>query len=195
MFKYLSDNQLEFNGYVFTRDKKTGYYLSSKPINGKRIRLHRYLYTCYYGEIPEGYDVHHIDGDRENNNIANLAVHPGSKHKAFHFREAALNPAKLAKWPEVRQKGSDSHRRPDMRLKQAERSREQWVERKTAEPKKYACKECSGEFTSYHTAEPMFCSKKCKARDFRRRFKEEHGYGYDKKIRPDRDKARQDKKR
>ncbi len=194
MFKHLNDNQLEFNGYVFTKDKKKDYYLSAKPINGKRIRLHRYLYIYYNGEIPEGYEVHHLDGDRSNNDIANLTIWPGIKHKLFHFKQAALNPVNRAKWPEVRQKGSDAHKRPEMRLKQSVRSKEQWVDRKKADPKSYVCKVCGDEFVSYHTSEPMFCSKKCKARDFRRRFREEHGYCYDKQIRPNRNKAGQSKK-
>lgn len=35
---------------------------------------HRFMVESVYGEIPEGYDVHHIDGDTYNNNIDNLEV-------------------------------------------------------------------------------------------------------------------------
>jgi len=33
---------------------------------------HRLVFESYYGVIPEGYDVHHIDGDTYNNDIDNL---------------------------------------------------------------------------------------------------------------------------
>lgn len=195
MLTCAKSNQVEVDGYLFTEDRKTGYYLSTKPINGKRIRLHRYLWIKHNGEIPEGYDIHHLDGDRKNNDIPNLTIMPRVKHKAKHFRDAALDPKKLALWPTVRQKGSDSHKLPEMREKQSKRSKDQWEERKADGPKSYTCKECGDSFESHSTFEPMFCSRKCKARDFRRRFKEKHGYGYDQKIRPNRDRSGQGKKR
>lgn len=41
---------------------------------GKRdfVMEHRLVYESYYGPIPEGYDVHHIDGDSYNNDFENL---------------------------------------------------------------------------------------------------------------------------
>jgi hypothetical protein len=67
------NKQIEYDGYIFTRDKKSGYYLSAKPIhNDKRIMLHRYVWIKYNGEIPKGYSVHHIDENKENNDIMNL---------------------------------------------------------------------------------------------------------------------------
>ena len=68
----------------FTKDKKTGYYLSSKKINGKRIRLHRYIYEKLKGEIPKGYEVHHVDQDKENNNIDNLELLLKKEHRKIH---------------------------------------------------------------------------------------------------------------
>lgn len=43
-----------YNGYRFVKDKKTGYYLSTKKIDGKRERLHRYVYRCEVGDILPG---------------------------------------------------------------------------------------------------------------------------------------------
>lgn len=36
------------------------------------VMEHRLVYESYYGKIPEGYDIHHIDGDTYNNDINNL---------------------------------------------------------------------------------------------------------------------------
>ena len=59
------------DGYKFRKDQKTGYYLSNN-INGRRLRLHRYIYEKYNGEIPKGYDIHHKDHNKKNNTLENL---------------------------------------------------------------------------------------------------------------------------
>lgn len=179
LFKRLSDTQVEFDGYVFTKNKQTGYYLSSNAVkNGRRMRLHRYVWEYFNGEAPGDYDIHHIDGDRENNHPYNLTIMPGARHKRLHFREASMLPEKIAKWPEIRQMGSDSHKTPEARVKQAKRSKQQWEARKQEPPRVLTCQICGSEYETYHTGDSYFCSKKCKAKDFRERFKREHGYGY-----------------
>jgi sugar lactone lactonase YvrE len=65
-----------FNGIKFTRDEKTGYYLNSTI----RKRLHRYVWEFYNGKIPEGYQIHHKDKDKSNNDISNLELMPFSAH-------------------------------------------------------------------------------------------------------------------
>ena len=60
--------EIWFNGIKFTKDDKTGYYLNSSI----RKRLHRYVWELHYGEIPEGYHIHHIDFDKSNNDISNF---------------------------------------------------------------------------------------------------------------------------
>lgn len=76
-----------FNGYTFKKDKKTGYYLSSKPINGKRKRLHVYVWEFYNGDIPAGYEVHHIDHDKDNNEIKNFELLSREEHRKRHILE------------------------------------------------------------------------------------------------------------
>lgn len=72
-----------YNGLKFTKDEKTGYYLNSTL----RIRMHRYVWVCNNGDIPEGYDVHHIDGDRGNNDISNLELLTKKEHRQKHWDE------------------------------------------------------------------------------------------------------------
>lgn len=38
----------------------------------KRIRRPKYIYEQVYGELPKGYIIYHIDGNKENDNIDNL---------------------------------------------------------------------------------------------------------------------------
>lgn len=44
------------------------------------VMEHRLVYESYYGKIPDGYDVHHIDGDTYNNDIDNLECLSHSDH-------------------------------------------------------------------------------------------------------------------
>jgi len=40
----------------------------------KLFKINRLVYMAFNGEIPEGYEVDHIDGDRFNNSIDNLQI-------------------------------------------------------------------------------------------------------------------------
>lgn len=65
-----------FNGFKYTL-RNNGYFGKTTQ---KRTLLHRDVYEFYNGEIPEGYDIHHIDEDKTNNKIENLMCLPKSEH-------------------------------------------------------------------------------------------------------------------
>lgn len=44
------------------------------------VMEHRIVYESFYGKIPEGYDIHHIDGNTYNNDIENLECLSHSDH-------------------------------------------------------------------------------------------------------------------
>lgn len=77
-----------FDGYKFRQDVKTGYYLANKPTyQGRRERLHVYVWRYFNGFIPEGYHVHHRDEDKSNNDIENLECIPRFNHLSLHGKE------------------------------------------------------------------------------------------------------------
>ena len=56
-----------------------GYYC-----NGKSQRIHRYKWEKEVGPIPEGYHIHHKDGDKDNNDLSNYELLHGSEHLRQH---------------------------------------------------------------------------------------------------------------
>lgn len=60
----------DHQGYWYTGDNK---------------RLHRLIWEDFYGQkIPDGFEIHHIDMDRENNNISNLMLLSREDHIKLH---------------------------------------------------------------------------------------------------------------
>ena len=53
--------------------------------NPHTIRHHRIIWEVVNGQIPDGYEIHHIDKNRSNNSISNLELVESSTHKQHHF--------------------------------------------------------------------------------------------------------------
>lgn len=65
--------------------RKDGYYqITSGEHQGKL--LHRLMYETAYGSIPKGFIVHHIDGDKTNNEPSNLMLLSKSNHHRLHMK-------------------------------------------------------------------------------------------------------------
>lgn len=61
---------------------KRGYMQTT--IGKKGYKIHRLIWECVNGEIPKGYDIHHIDGNKLNNSIHNLDMIKNSEHTIKH---------------------------------------------------------------------------------------------------------------
>lgn len=46
----------------------------SVQLLGKSFRVHRVIYEMHFGEIPEGYSIDHLNGNRQENKISNLRL-------------------------------------------------------------------------------------------------------------------------
>lgn len=66
---------LNKDGYL-----RFGCYKYSKK--NTRPYVHRFIWECIKGEIPDGYHVDHLDFDRENNCIDNLLARPARENRA-----------------------------------------------------------------------------------------------------------------
>lgn len=61
----------------------TGYWFVKLP-DGSLVGEHRLVYERHHGPIPEGWHVHHRDGDKLNNRPENLEALPWPEHKRVH---------------------------------------------------------------------------------------------------------------
>lgn len=162
--------QIIFDGHKFTKDEKTGYYLkTTKP----RTRLHIYVWEYHNGcKVPSGYEIHHKDLNKDNNDISNLICIPSKVHKQIHGK--LLTDTQR----EARRKNINEKARPEAcKWHKSEAGREWHKEQWKNSLGKYkqikikkTCEECGGEYeVNYSNASiSRFCSNKCKSR-WRRR--------------------------
>ena len=148
-----------FNGMKFTLDEHSGYYLGTTV---PRKRMHVYVWEYYNGPVPQGYHVHHKDGNRANNQIDNLEAIDGRVHEKLHgamltdeqrqLRRDNLNenarPAASA-WH-----GSDAGH--EWHKQHYENMKDVLHERHTG-----TCLFCGKEFSAYRSSK--FCCNACKS--------------------------------
>lgn len=65
-------------------------YLCTYTRERKQARIHRGCWEAHHGQIPEGHVIHHINGDRTDNRIGNLACLPHGEHTRLHAAERRL---------------------------------------------------------------------------------------------------------
>jgi hypothetical protein len=51
---------------------------------GRLMLAHVWVWEQAYGPIPDGYQIHHRDGDKRNNDLANLQLVTPTEHKRIH---------------------------------------------------------------------------------------------------------------
>lgn len=161
----------KINGITFRKDKNTGYYLSGKAINGKRKRLHVYVWELHNGKVKEGFQIHHIDHNKYNNEIENLAELSKEEHSKLHAEE--LTDEQRAKKAEnvvknAIPKAKEWHGSEEGRKWHSEHAKDAFSHRDVL---KYQCTFCGKEFETkniYGESQNRFCSANCKAA-FRRK--------------------------
>ncbi len=160
MVTYLNDGKIAYaDGIRFVRDNKTGYYLSSKKIDGHRKRLHVFIWEKFNGPIPAGYQVHHRELDKSKNESDDLQLLPISNHLSLHsnlqdkdeLRKRIAFAAELAKEWHHSEAGHDWHKEHYETMKD-----KFYVEHD------FVCDSCGKAFKSTQT-ESRFCSNNCKS--------------------------------
>lgn len=161
MIEYVENGDLALiDGLKFRRDKRTGYYLNRK----NQVRLHRYVWEKYNGPISPGFHVHHIDCNKRNNNIENLAIIEKGEHERLHgsmlteeqkqkLRDNLMEKAvpKASKWHSSKD-GQEWHRQHYEKMKDA-------LYAKTIK----ICEYCGKEYETINHGNNRFCSNNCRA--------------------------------
>lgn len=160
----MAEKNLYFDGKRFTRDERTGYYLcSTLSTDGKRKRMHVYVWEYYNGPIPVGYHVHHINGDKSDNDISNLELLSEFEHLSLHGKEKfeknyqrvinnlRENAAPKAKEWHASKEGHEWH------IKHYNSTKD-----KLHAERNFICTYCGKEFTSTQIRS-QYCSNNCKS--------------------------------
>ena len=144
---------IEYDGIKFCRDEKTGYYLNSTI----RKRLHRYVWEKEVGSIPRGCQIHHVNGDKSDNRIENLAIMTASGHQLLHSQEIARKELHRKLIEKARPAAIEWHKSEAGRKWHSEQSKG----RKMPRVEK-VCSCCGKTFMG--TKIQVFCSGACKAK-------------------------------
>jgi len=144
------------DGMTFYRTK-VGYYLSNS-IPPKR--LHIYVWEKANGKIPKGYCIHHIDRNKENNDITNFALMTIREHQSYHgnLRDKDKLRENMAK--NVRPKADEWHGSKDG----IEWHKKHYAEMKETFHKKIEreCTYCGKKHMSNRKHTNSFCCDNCK---------------------------------
>ena len=87
---------LKTNKWVGSKNKKTGYWectLTSDDGIVWKTKVHRVIWTCVNGEIPQGYEVNHRDETTDNNSISNLNLLTHKENMNFGTRNVRAGKA------------------------------------------------------------------------------------------------------
>lgn len=153
---------ITFNGKVYHRYPKSKNWADRNYFRRGAKYLHRELWKSLYGDIPDGYDVHHIDGDTSHNVIENLDCLPSFEHQCNHEY------TKSDEYKARRRENLDRHRDKSRAWHASEQGKEQhkklgkwaWKVRKA---RKVKCDYCGRVFETKDTrSQTRFCSNNCR---------------------------------
>lgn len=146
-------------GKKFYLDKSTGYWISTTC---PKIRAHVWVWKNYHGSVEKGFHIHHIDGDKSNNDIENLIKMPAFEHLSYHSNQKE-NKERSAKHCELirpltkewhaSQEGRDWHRQHAINMRFGR-----------GDPVNYNCDQCGSQFNSTKKNRTRFCSNACKSK-------------------------------
>lgn len=107
------------DGNIRSVKNSKGWYLTTQIFDKnkirKTVRIHRLVAETFIGDIPEGYEIHHKDGNRQNNFVGNLEIIESKQHRILTLIEhpecvEALNNAnKYGLRKPIRQYTLDGH--------------------------------------------------------------------------------------
>lgn len=165
----MSEKTQYFMGYRFTRGKEGTYYRCAKL----KKRMHIFVWEYYNGVIPKGYEIHHKDFDKSNNDISNLELLTISEHRKLH---ADLLTNEEREWrkhnieEKARPKAIEWHKSNDGKKWHSEHIKQQHLN--DTFKSELICTNCGKHYIGEKKSKNNFCCNACKSQ-YRRKM------GYD----------------
>lgn len=123
--------------------------------------LHRAMWEKEYGQIPDGREIHHIDGDPLNNVLSNLECLTPLEHRRKEVEAGSFSTPKIRRHlNKVRHLASAWHGSPAGRVWHAENGRKVMAKRPLLNK---TCEQCNQPFQAKH-ARARFCSSSCQSK-------------------------------
>lgn len=152
----------EFNGVRYYRYPQAPRKSDRLYFKRAGVYLHRVIWEHAHGPLSEGYQVHHIDGDTGNNDLANLAAVPAAEHIATYHVGGTQTEQRRAHIARIRPLASAWHRSAEGREWHREHART--LQQRTYPPQTLRCQHCGKEYQKTRKGgRPQFCSGACKA--------------------------------
>ena len=163
--------KIVFKGLNYYRDPRTGYYYHTDYEKKTKRLFHRDKWEVKAGiKIPEGFVVHHIDHNKENNRFDNLQVMARADHQRHHSLEGEWVGSKenLEQLRAAGEKAAEWHRSDEGRAWHSKNSKQAWLKREQHE---LDCTVCGRKYLTPYPTRSKFCHLNCKATALRRRRK------------------------
>lgn len=161
MVERITWNGWKYRRYPESKHESNRHYFQ-RSFKGGTAWLHRDVWEFHHGPIPPGFEVHHVDGDGGNNDIANLALlsraehvvqHPYSVHRHAEQRKLLERIRPLTKAWHASDVGREKHREI------GPLAYKQFV------PKKKRCAHCKQWFTPRKIGNmDLYCGPPCRSR-------------------------------
>jgi hypothetical protein len=139
------------------------YYRCGPYFQRKGVRLHRKVWEMHNGPIPPDCDVHHIDGNKANNDIENLQLLPRTEHHSKHMGEPKRKEQSRQGIKKAIDAAREWHGTADGFDFHSRHAKAYWEK---AEMRTYTCTCCGKQFQSrsvYGSGINTFCSNNCKS--------------------------------
>lgn len=154
---------VEYKGEKFWLQSTGRYFQSGRRTNVERL-LHRRIWIEHNGEIPEGYAVHHIDGNWRNNDISNLQMMTTVDHMRQHMLERWESPEFVAKMKVALAKAQEAakawHASPEGHKWHSQMGKTSWQGRQRVKAN-VSCQHCGSDIETFFPTRTRFCSRRC----------------------------------
>lgn len=170
---------VEYKSERFYLQSSKRYFQSGRKDCSERL-LHRRVWSDINGPIPPNTDIHHKDGDINNNDISNLEAIPASEHKRMHMIERWADATEKEKMMVGLEKAVEAskawHSSEDGIKFHQENGKASWENRN---PVEMTCEVCGDGFLAIRVEVAKTCSKSCRQKlNYKNRFNVERDCGF-----------------